>query len=354
MSRPRWSKIFHDLWDHKARTLLVMLTIAVGVFAVGFVGDLFFITLPDLDRNYQVANPHAAIIYTDPFNDDLLPSLKRVPGVGEVEGRSGASARILGPGGDWLTFVLTGIPPVDQIQVSKLKPDVPGGVLPPLDEKEVYLDRSVRSVLQVSPGDFITIELADGTRRELRVAGFVFDALDQMSGFDAGFTLEAPNQLLPSLLGRQARDLLEAVALLHQEAIQLSLALLQAPLQLGGVPLPIRELFLSPRHFFHALGQGVQIVAPTLDRLFSPEGEPLEAPRGPIRKKGQHNGASSAKSGGRRRNGCKPGDVPGGLRQNGHGHGARNGAPSSRPGGGNRRRQGGARPQTSPRATERV
>ncbi len=62
MNRPRWSKVFHDLWDHKGRTLLVMLTIAVGVFAVGFVGNMFFLMLPDLDNNYQVANPHAAIL----------------------------------------------------------------------------------------------------------------------------------------------------------------------------------------------------------------------------------------------------------------------------------------------------
>lgn len=175
MSRPRWTKIFHDLWDHKARTLLVMLTIAVGVFAVGFVGDLFFITLPDLDRNYQVANPHAAIIYTDLFNDDLLPSLERVPGVGEVEGRSSVSGRVLRPDGDWTTISITGIPAVDNIKLSKLQPEIPGGTIPPLGEKEVYLDRSVRTLLGANPGDFITIELADGTRRQLRIASFVFD-----------------------------------------------------------------------------------------------------------------------------------------------------------------------------------
>ena len=29
----RWQKVFRDLWDNKARTLLVALAIAVGVFA---------------------------------------------------------------------------------------------------------------------------------------------------------------------------------------------------------------------------------------------------------------------------------------------------------------------------------
>ena len=175
MIRPRWTKIFHDLWDHKARTLLVMLTIAVGVFAVGFVGDMFFITLPDLDRNYQVSNPHGAIIYTDSFDDDLLPSLERLPGVGDVEGRSSLSGRVLMASGEWSPITITGIPPVDQIHVDKLQPEIPGGTIPTIGDKEVYLDRSVRSMLQVAPGDFITMELSDGSQRKLRVAGYVYD-----------------------------------------------------------------------------------------------------------------------------------------------------------------------------------
>jgi putative ABC transport system permease protein len=197
MSRPRWSKIFHDLWDHKARTLLVMLTIAVGVFAVGFVGDLFFITLPDLDNNYQVANPHGAIIYTDLFDDDLLPSLARVPGVGDVEGRSGETGRVLGPNGEWIALSLTGIPPVEQTKVSMLQPEKPGETISPLGEREVYLDRSIRNVLQVNPGDYITTESADGTQRKLRVAGFVFDVTIPPYAFSqAAYAYTSPDTLV--------------------------------------------------------------------------------------------------------------------------------------------------------------
>jgi len=197
MSRPRWSKIFHDLWDHKARTLLVMLTIAVGVFAVGFVGDLFFITLPDLDNNYQVANPHGAIIYTDLFDDDLLPSLARVPGVGDVEGRSGETGRVLGPNGEWIALSLTGIPPVEQMKVSMLQPEKPGETIPPLGEREVYLDRSIQNVLQVNPGDYITTESADGTQRKLRVAGFVFDVTIPPYAFSqAAYAYTSPDTLV--------------------------------------------------------------------------------------------------------------------------------------------------------------
>ncbi len=33
--KPRWSKVFTDLWDDKTRTGLVVASIAAGVFAVG-------------------------------------------------------------------------------------------------------------------------------------------------------------------------------------------------------------------------------------------------------------------------------------------------------------------------------
>ena len=38
MLRPRWRKVLRDLWSNKTRTLLVVLSIAVGVFAIGMVG----------------------------------------------------------------------------------------------------------------------------------------------------------------------------------------------------------------------------------------------------------------------------------------------------------------------------
>jgi putative ABC transport system permease protein len=35
--RPRWRKVIRDLWSNKSRTVLVMMAIAVGIFAVGVV-----------------------------------------------------------------------------------------------------------------------------------------------------------------------------------------------------------------------------------------------------------------------------------------------------------------------------
>jgi putative ABC transport system permease protein len=48
-----WRKVWRDLWGNKVRTILVMLSIAVGVFAVGFVSSSFVMILNDMDADYQ-------------------------------------------------------------------------------------------------------------------------------------------------------------------------------------------------------------------------------------------------------------------------------------------------------------
>lgn len=172
MNRPRWNKVFHDLWDHKARTILAMLTISVGVLAVGFVSNLFFIALKDMDAGYQATNPHAAIIYTDPFGEDLLHSLARVEGVGQVEGRNELTMRILTPAGEKRFINFQTIPPLDEMRIDLIEPSEPGGDLR-LDEREVFIEQSARDVLQVRAGDLLQVESFEGDTRQLWVAGYV-------------------------------------------------------------------------------------------------------------------------------------------------------------------------------------
>src|SRR5437868_13114390 len=94
MLQPRWHKVLSDLWSNKTRTLLVVLSIGVGVFAIGMVSSMATIYIPDMDTAYQATNPHQAVIYTNPFGPDLLRAVKNVPGVAQAEGRSQVSARV--------------------------------------------------------------------------------------------------------------------------------------------------------------------------------------------------------------------------------------------------------------------
>jgi putative ABC transport system permease protein len=173
---PRWRKVLADLWGNKTRTLLTALTIAVGLFAVGFVSGMSDVMLPDMNADYQAANPHSGIIYCDPFDDTLLASLRRVPEVGVVEGRSSATGRVAtGQGDKKVNVNLIGLPPIETMQIDRLRPVNPGDSLA-VGDREVLLETTARITLPtLKQGGLLRIELLDGRVRELRIAGFARD-----------------------------------------------------------------------------------------------------------------------------------------------------------------------------------
>ena len=86
--KPRWSKVFSDLWDNKMRTFLVVASIAVGVFSVGMIISAYVILSEEIDLNYESVSPVNIEIWTDPFSEDFVRSViervrrnhfKRVP-----------------------------------------------------------------------------------------------------------------------------------------------------------------------------------------------------------------------------------------------------------------------------------
>ncbi len=193
----RWRKVWHDLWGNKIRTLLVVASITVGVFAVGSVSSSFIILLGDMDADYQSVNPHGAILYCDLFDDELMASIRKVPGVEEVEGRSTVAGRIVRDTGEKIFIEIIAIPPIDEMHIDRIRSDPPGETLPLLKDHEIFLERSAVSELGVEPGDLIEVQLSDERLRTLRVAEIVHDVTGyplvfsgQATGFVTSETLE--------------------------------------------------------------------------------------------------------------------------------------------------------------------
>ena len=172
MISPRWRKILSDLWSNKSRTLLVALSIAVGVFAVGAVSTTYFVMREDVQKDFLSANPHDSMIYATPFDDDLLAAVRHIPGVAQAEGRSTAYAMITLPSGQKVSISFDGIRSLEDVKIDQLR--LLSGS-PSLGDHEVYIDRASFSALGVKEGETITVELRDGKLRELRVIGVVHD-----------------------------------------------------------------------------------------------------------------------------------------------------------------------------------
>jgi putative ABC transport system permease protein len=66
----RWKKVYRDLWNNRSRTTLVILSIAVGVFAIGMIGSTQQALTSSLAEQYAEMQPADVIIKTEPMLDD--------------------------------------------------------------------------------------------------------------------------------------------------------------------------------------------------------------------------------------------------------------------------------------------
>lgn len=81
-----WVKVWSDLWQNKLRTLLVVISIAVGVFAVGVTFGMVEQMLPAMDSSHQATLPsHGEMYLTQPIDMDTIIALKKLPGVADID-----------------------------------------------------------------------------------------------------------------------------------------------------------------------------------------------------------------------------------------------------------------------------
>ena len=169
-----WAKVLIDLWEHRARTLVVALAIAVGVYAVGVVLNAREILVREYRQDQAQAQMASAVVYTSrPFEDDLAERAARLPGVAAAEGRNAATGRVYRADGSPQEIILIAVPDFENMQVDTIVPLV--GQYPP-GRREVVVEGASLSSLDAGIGDEITLEMSNDAVRTLRIAGTVHDA----------------------------------------------------------------------------------------------------------------------------------------------------------------------------------
>ncbi len=193
MIKPRWRKIMADLWENKARTLLVVLSITIGVFAVGMVAGAYLIISQDLNISYAQANPANIQVRTDSFDEDYVNVAGRWRGIAQAEARREVSVRVLTAAGQWDKLSLIAIPDYKKSQINQMVA-VSGRTVP--RRREVVLEKKTLEALGVQLGDVLEIELRDGSKQVLEVVGVVMDPalgygafMGERSGYIARQTL---------------------------------------------------------------------------------------------------------------------------------------------------------------------
>lgn len=241
MTGPRWKKVFGDLWSNKARTILVVLSIFIGVFAVGAITGSNTILTRELQASYIATKPAHATIWVpseDNLDDKMVAVIRHMEGVEEADARRSITMLVQVKPGEWKDFRIMAIPDYDDIRIDNIR--LLRGAWPPPD-KEVLIERSGLEgnvLLGADIGDPIVVERPDGKRRTLHIAGVVHDlsefSTEMTNTFYAYGTMEtiewlsgerAYNQLTIRVAGDEhppSREYVEQVADRVYEKIQKS------------------------------------------------------------------------------------------------------------------------------------
>jgi len=201
---PRWRKVARDLGGHKFRTLLVVLSIAVGIFAITVVMGGRGILLREFETVYGSSVPATISFDVDSADESVVREVERYEGVRRAEGLRSFSVRytrgdqpseVLSTG--WDTLFVRAMPDISTSGIEKMTLEE-GSSWPPATG-EIVLERSVNMVADYHPGDIVTVESPGGTRGVLRVTGLVHDINAFPAQFVAGTTGYVSMETLRSL-----------------------------------------------------------------------------------------------------------------------------------------------------------
>ncbi len=172
--RPRWRKVLSDLIDNKARTLLVVLSIAVGVFAIGVIVGSYKIIEADMGASYAANNPANIEIRMSEFDDDFLNTLRKVDGVRQAEARRVFGLRIRPLGAEeWTNINIITFQDFEENEINLLRP-VSGKTVP--QKNELLLEQDILDDFDIAPGEIIEFQLPDETIKEIVVVGIARDS----------------------------------------------------------------------------------------------------------------------------------------------------------------------------------
>ncbi len=168
---PRWRKVFRDLWDNKSRTILVVLSISVGVFAFGSVFITRVVIEEDLDTAYRATNPTSFNLTISNADEDIIRAIEGLREIEKAEGRRQYSVSAVRENVSSTNIDIYAFPDFNEQTISSVQ--LAAGRWP--ERREIAIEDGSLGLLGVEIGDTVTIETPSGEERDLVVSGYVND-----------------------------------------------------------------------------------------------------------------------------------------------------------------------------------
>ena len=167
-----WRKAIRDFWHERARTVLVVLAIALGISAFAAVMSSYAILTRELDLGYLATNPASAVLRLDSIDDETVKAILQNPEVSDAEPRRTIRGQIKAGPVQWRNLMLFVVQDYGNIRVSTLVPE--RGAWPPANG-EILIERDAFQVAKANIGDAVTVKTVNGVEQPLVISGSVHD-----------------------------------------------------------------------------------------------------------------------------------------------------------------------------------
>ncbi|MBI3241655.1 MAG: ABC transporter permease [Chloroflexi bacterium] len=176
-------KVWRDLWNHKGRTFLVVISIAVGVMALGMTTASNTLLKREMaESRLARRRPDARLSFIIPLNDDAVQAVAAMPEVAQAEGRISANIRWAAVfDGEWKDGLLT-VSPDYEHQVFDLL-ELKNGAWPGPDE--IAVEVSHQASYGVPPiGEMMYVQV-NNRALPLKIVGALRDPLQLPPPYNA-------------------------------------------------------------------------------------------------------------------------------------------------------------------------
>lgn len=165
-----WHKVWADLWLYKSRTLLAIVSIAVGIFGVGTLFGMIDLLLNKMDTAHRLSAPsHINLILRNSVDHSWLKQIADIPGVKGVDSMTQLSVRYQKPEeSEWqtATLMVRAAPGEQKFDKSTLQ----SGNWPQLDQ--LAIERMSAQSTGLQTGDTLAFDTGEGVKN-FQLSGIV-------------------------------------------------------------------------------------------------------------------------------------------------------------------------------------
>ena len=194
-----YRKVARDIWRNKARTLMVVLSTAVGIFALGLVMTLSELMTSRMTGEWEASQPAHVVLYTDSFSEGTVDALARTRSVADIEPSINATIQWKRPGEtEWRNAFVEARQDYERQRQNLVT--LVSGQWPRAEHNAILVERQSSIFFDIPLGSVIVIKTAR-IKREVKVIGVArsLTVFPPQFGGDASFFVTP--QMSRDLLG---------------------------------------------------------------------------------------------------------------------------------------------------------